>query len=116
MTNRPSVSPSQDSPTTAPAGCLLRVLCFLLGPAAMAMSAVAIAQGRGWRLGAADGVYAGIALVLIVLRFVDIRFFRGTTGTGKPAGLRDVVCYAAVLIPAGLAIWAAAHGVACYAG
>lgn len=116
MTKRPPGSPSPESPSLGPTGCLLRVLCFFLGPGAMAFSAVVIMQGHGWRLSAADGIYGGIALALIALRFVDVRFLRGRTGTGEPATMRDAIRYAAIVILAGLAIWAAAHGIASYVG
>lgn len=82
----------------------------------MAFSAIVIMQGHGWRLGAADGIYGGIALALVALRFVDVRFLRGRTGTGEPATMRDAIRYAAIVILAGLAIWAAAHGIASYVG
>jgi hypothetical protein len=64
------------------------------------------------QLSAVDGVFGAALFATILARYLDIRHFGGTTGTGEPASMSDWRRYAALMVFLGLAAWGAAHGVA----
>jgi len=84
-------------------GCLpaLVRLIWIFGGIGLVFTAVFIAQGRGGLM--ADLSPFALALVVILVRFADIRYLKGETMDNKPATLRDWRRYALlVLIAAGL--------------
>jgi len=56
-----------------------------------------------------DVIFWTTVIALIVVRFIDIKFFDGLTATGAPASLKQWRRYAVVLVLIAAAIWAVAH-------
>lgn len=93
--------PSPAGPATG-RGCLpaLVRLTWIFGGIILIFSAVFIAQGKGGLI--ADLSPFAMALVLVLVRFADIRYLNGETMDNKPATLGDWRRYAVkVLIVAG---------------
>lgn len=99
----PAQDPRTPSESESGRGCLpaLVRLVWIFGGIFLIYVALFIAQRKGGLL--ADlGLFA-LALALILVRFVDIRYLKGETMDNKPAGLRDWRRYALfMMITAGL--------------
>ena len=100
-------------PKTSGLGCLLRLMWMLAGNVVLFLSAVWISQNAAKSfVTAVDGVYAASLFAVVLSRYLDIRYFNGTTGTGEPATMRDWRRFAILVVALGLAAWGVAHGVA----
>lgn len=101
-------APDLQDPAGSPSGrgCLpaLVRLTWIFGGILMVFSAVFIAQGRGGP--AADLGPFVLALVLILVRFADIRFLGGETMDNKPATLAVWRRYALVILIVAGALYA----------
>jgi hypothetical protein len=90
------------------------MLWFLVAHAVLLLSAAIIVQQHRKPFSAADAVFFGTVVLAAVIRYLDIRFFRGATATGNPATMRHWRRYAILLILVSLIVWAAAHAVGHY--
>lgn len=98
-----SQSPQLPTESESGRGCLSALvrLTWIFGAIFLVFSAVFIAQRKGGLL--ADlGLFA-LALLIILVRFIDIQYLKGETMDNRPATLANWRRYAlAVLIAAGL--------------
>jgi hypothetical protein len=84
-------------------GCLpaLARLIWIFGSILLVFAAVFIARNKGGLV--ADLSPFAMGLVIILVRYIDIRYLKGETMDNKPATLRDWRRYAlTVLIAAGI--------------
>jgi len=103
-------APLPDSPeATSLSGCLLRAYWIIIGNAALAFSAMAIAMHRGPFLSVADAVFWGAVVTLAAARLIDIRKGSGRTASGEPATMANGWRYVLALAAVGIVVWGAAH-------
>jgi hypothetical protein len=94
-------------------GCLLRMIWLLAGNAAAFLSGVWIALNAGKAFfTVVDIVYMAGVFAVVLSRYLDIRYFQGTTGTGEPATIGHWRKHAAFVISGSLVAWVIAHGIA----
>lgn len=99
-------------PRPEPMGCLpalLRLTWMALGNFGLLLCAAFIAKGAGRTM---DVGYFGVAVGLIVIRYVDIMVFGGRTSEGDPATLAHWSRYAAWVAVVAVALWALAKLIA----
>jgi len=60
----------------------------------------------------ADAVFWAFALTTGFARFADARWLRGQTSMGKPATMKDIVRYEAILAGIVIVMWILAHVIA----
>jgi len=99
----PAQNPQPPSEPESGHGCLpaLFRLTWIFGGILLIFCAVFIAQGKSGLI--ADLGLFVLALVIILVRFIDIKYLKGETMDNKPATLRDWHGYAIkVLIAAGV--------------
>lgn len=102
-------------PPTKALGCLLRILWMLGSIAILIYSAMWIAlKSDSAQLSAVDAVLGAGVFAAILARYLDIRYFNGTKGTGEPATMADWRRYVVLMVVLGFAAWGVAHGVAWY--
>ncbi len=92
------------------AGVLLRLWWMLIGNLILVLCLIFIVQHHGVFFHAADPVFGGAVISLILARYVDIRCCRGLTATGTPATMRTWVRYTVFLAVGAPVVWALAHG------
>lgn len=97
------------------AGCLVRLAWMVVGNVVLVLSLICVARHRGSFLSVGDAAYWTAAAGSMAIRYVDITRFGGRTVTGEPATIRHWRRYAAVLLPAALVAWGAAHAIAWFA-
>ena len=94
---------------TSSGGCLLRLFWMLVGNGLLAGAAIAIAQGRGFRLGMADAILWAAVAAMLAARYVDIQRMGGQTASGSPATMAHWRRYAVILPLVAATIWGLAH-------
>jgi hypothetical protein len=90
---------------------LVRLGWMAFGVIALAITAMTMAAHPTWTLGWRDAAFWGTALVMGVLRYVDVTRFGGETADGTPATTRDLRNYLLGLTLAVSAAWAVVHSV-----
>ena len=95
-----------------PAGCLLRLFWMVVGNVILLFCAYGIIQHPSSLLGIADVFYWAIVGSLLAARYVDIRYFQGTTSDGDPASLADWRRYTVVVVLVTTGLWLVAHAIA----
>ncbi len=103
-----SDSQIQDRQSTL-AGIMARLWWMFLGNILLAFSLLFIVQNGGRFFHVADWVFWIALASLVLIRYVDIRFLGGCTGTGEPTSVRHWTRYAAVLTLCSTAAWILAH-------
>jgi hypothetical protein len=93
-------------------GCSARLFWMVLGNVALAISGFEICKSRGDRLSAGDLLFWAIVILLVSVRYLDIRFLGGQTATGQPASMGHWRRHAVLLVGASLCLWFLAHGIA----
>jgi hypothetical protein len=88
---------------------MARLFWMVVGNAVLAFSAVFILENKSGFFHAADVVFWCAAGVLIVVRYLDIRFCNGLTAVGTPASMRHWVRYVVVLLVVSTVVWILAH-------
>jgi hypothetical protein len=98
---------SAAEPPSASDGAALAVrLGWMLGGTlTMIISGLGIASTTRWTFGPQDAVFWSGAVVTVLLRYWDIRRFRGQTASGDPATMGDFIRYAALLTGTALTGW-----------
>jgi hypothetical protein len=85
------------------------MLWLAFGPADLFFTGAAIWKLPPWHHTYLDGVFWGLASLIVVARFLDVRVFHGMTTENKPATMADFWRYALKLVVAAAAIWALAQ-------
>jgi hypothetical protein len=91
---------------------LARIFWMALGNFALMICAANIIMGEGGSTRIPDIIFWCVVPVMIIVRFLDIKFLDGQTATGKPATLSQWRKYAVMLIIISAIIWSAAHAIA----
>jgi len=88
---------------------LLRIFWMMFGNLILFLIVIGIYEGEKATLNLRDGIYWILVLLLMVVRYIDIKYLNGLTAIGAPASMRHWYRYIAVLtICAGL-LWGLAH-------
>ena len=110
---KPQSAPSsQASKQDLPSGCLVRLGWMAFGNVAMLAFAITIRHHRGSFLSWADAAFVALIPAILALRYVDIRYFDGRTGSGKAATMVHWRRYAVILTAVAATLWALAHALA----
>ena len=102
----------EDHEYASPAGCLLRLFWMMIGNVLLLFCAYGIIQHRSSVLSIADALYWAIVGSLLATRYVDIRYFHGTTGDGDPASLADWRRYTVLVVLVAVGLWLVARATA----
>ena len=86
-------------------GLFARLYWMLAGNATMVFLLAFILQKHSKFPSVFDLVYWLIALSLVLVRYLDIRYLDGQTATGEPATMVHWGRYVSILIPAALIAW-----------
>lgn len=109
------LTPQPDAaPTAAPAETtrvVPRIIWMAAGPAIILLSAAVIANGRVSQLGWTDLQLWFAAGATILVRWLDIRLWNGTTVEHEPATMKDWRAYALRILAVAGGGWALGHGV-----
>jgi hypothetical protein len=103
-------TPAKKESTNA-VGMLLRLFWMVIGNMVLVMVAVSIIENRQTFLSIADILYVVLVPLLIVARYLDIKFFEGATASGEPATIKHWRKYALTTASVAVAVWFAAHGI-----
>jgi hypothetical protein len=82
---------------------------MFFGNVVLGFSLLFLFEDRGGSFGAADWVFWIALASLVVIRYVDIRFFDGCTATGARASVAHWIRYAVLLVTGSAAVWVLAH-------
>ena len=91
------------------AGLLARMFWMPIGSMVLAISMISIFLHKGRMFHAADWVFWITIAALILVRYLDIKFWGGLTAAAQPASMNHWRRYAIVLAVISAAIWSAAH-------
>jgi hypothetical protein len=108
-------SPSSQSPEQV--GCIgfaLRSLWLMVGNVGLAVVAIFIILNHPPLFSLYDLLFWAIAVLLVIVRYIDIAYFHGGDSYGDPATMKHWRRYAALLLVISLAMWSIAHGVVYY--
>jgi hypothetical protein len=108
QTNPPHLSKQAD-PKVPFIGAIARLYWLLLGNAALSLIAIGIAQRGPAHTWITDAVFWTVVASLVLVRYLDIARFGGTTASGEPASAADWYRYAWRLLLVALAVWIVAH-------
>lgn len=88
-------------------GCLLRLFWLFAGPAVTLFCLVFLFEKRLPFPSLIDSLYAMAAGAIILIRYIDIRYFSGETAEGaKPATMLDWRWFSVWVIALSVAAWA----------
>jgi len=90
-------------------GVLARLWWMLIGNIVLAFSIVFILENKSGFFHAADWVFWITVATLVVVRYLDVKFFNGRTATDAPATMRHWVRYTIALAACSTTAWALAH-------
>jgi len=90
-----------------------RLWWMFFGNLVLAFCIIFIVQNGGGFLQTADWVFWIVLVSLVLIRYVDIRFLGGFTGTGEPACITHWIRYAALLTALSIALWVLAQAAGC---
>ena len=91
-------------------GVLARLIWLGLGNGLLLILAAAITQPGADR--GMDVLFWLVAALILVARYVDVRWLGGLTAEGERASMADWRRHVVILIPVAVALWAAAHFIA----
>jgi len=91
------------------AGLLARVFWMLIGNMVLVISMIIIFQYKDSMFHAADLVFWITIAALILVRYLDIKFWGGMTAAGGPATIANWNRYAAALLIGSVGVWALSH-------
>ena len=86
-------------PSDSKGGCLselIRWLWLFIGPAVIVFCAIYVAKGEASIL--PEVIYVGLVVGLVVIRYIDIRVFKGITANDKKATMKDWLRYTIILV------------------
>ena len=88
-----------------------RFFWMFLGNMILMFSALFIAERKSNSFGTVDIVFWATFVILLAVRYLDIKFLGGFTVTDKPASLAHWRRYSILLSIFSVAVWALAHAV-----
>ena len=91
-------------------GVLARLAWLGLGNGLLVLLAAVITQPGADRV--TDLLFWLVAVLILVARYVDVRWLGGLTAEGEPASMADWRRHVAIMIPVAAALWAGAHFIA----
>jgi hypothetical protein len=113
LTARKNMQRTTDNVDNPPAGsangCLLRIFWMMLGNAIVCFCAAAIVTNSTGHLSAADAFYWVTVGCLVGARYVDVRYYDGTTAKGEPATLAHWRWYTIRLVVIAAVGWLVIH-------
>jgi hypothetical protein len=92
-------------------GLFAKFFWTLLGNAILFFTAISILLHKGEILYTADIVFWVTVAVLIIVRYLDIKFWNGLTVTGLPASMAHWRKYVTILLICSIAVWATLHAI-----
>jgi hypothetical protein len=92
-------------------GLLARFFWMLIGNMVLVISLIIILQHKGSMFHAADLVFWIIIAAIILVRYLDIKFWGGLTAAGGPATIANWNKYAAALLIGSAAVWIIFHAI-----
>lgn len=93
-------------------GVLLRLYWLILGNALLFFVLVFIFERHPKLPSLLDVAFVATMASLLIVRYIDIRFFDGQTGEGKPATMQDWRGYGILVGAVGTGGWLLARGLA----
>jgi hypothetical protein len=90
-------------------GLFAKFFWTLLGNAILFFTAISIYHHKGQIFHTADIVFWVTAATLILVRYLDIKFWNGLTVTGMPASMTHWLKYAVVLLVCSTIVWIILH-------
>jgi hypothetical protein len=92
-------------------GFLARAFWMMIGNAILIFSAISIFQRKSgaWAWGVADVVFWGTVVAIAIVRYLDIRIWKGLTAMGTPATKTDLKKHWFMLGIFSTVLWALAH-------
>lgn len=90
-------------------GILFRLFWMAIGNAILFLFLIGIFESEKRSLGLKDCIYWVIVILLLITRYVDIKYLGGLTARGSPALVSHWYRYAAVLIICAGLLWGLAH-------
>ena len=99
----------QEQAYTPVSGCLARLFWLVGGNAMLALALLQILFTQPPIFSLVDAFYGSIVVLILVARYVDIRYFHGATGEGKPSTMADWRRHASIEVGAAAVAWCAAH-------
>ena len=91
------------------AGLLARIFWMPIGSMVLAISMISILLHKGSMFQAVDWVFWITVATLILVRYLDIKFWGGQTAAGEPASIKHWRKYTIVLVVISAVIWSVAH-------
>jgi hypothetical protein len=113
MTNN-ELDPAQTDESSS-IGCLLRLYWLMGVNFALLLLAFVIEEEKAssfLSFSFYDGLFWVCAASGIAVRYLDVRFFLGQTGDGKPATMTHVLRYGLLVLAVSAILWVAAHAMA----
>jgi hypothetical protein len=86
-----------------------RLAWMIVGPFALAIFAISIAERHDGWLGLIDGIYFLVLGGMVLGRWLEFRYSQPRTATGEPATVADFRRYTWILGILGLGAWIAAN-------
>jgi hypothetical protein len=90
-------------------GILLRIFWMMIGNVILFLFLVGIYESEKRALSLKDGIYWVIVILLIIIRYLDIKYLGGSTARGFPASMSHWYRYVAGLIICAGLLWGLAH-------
>jgi len=90
-------------------GCLVRSLWTIVGHAVLLIFVLLIFEKNARCLSIYDGLYLLVIVLIILARFIDIRFLKGETVYGQPASMAHLRRHIFVVVPVYLLFLILAH-------
>jgi hypothetical protein len=88
---------------------LVRISWFAVIPVALFFIFVYIVKEHSQFPSLLDAVYWVLVLALSAIRYIDVRYFWGETGEGKPATMKDWRRFSILVAAVSLPAWVLAH-------
>ena len=89
------------------AGCLIRFYWMFIGNALLAITFAFLIQKHPKLPSILDAGFLFTVISLVLVRYIDIRYFKGGTGEGSPATMGHWRRYSIVLVIGSLIVWLA---------
>jgi hypothetical protein len=90
---------------------LVRFFWMVIGNFILFFMAAGICASENKGLGLKDAIYWVVVILLVLARYVDIKYLDGLTAQGAPASMTHWYRYSAGLIIGGGLVWGLAHAV-----
>ena len=88
---------------------LVRIYWFALGYFFTLYSVNRILSFKAQFFSSGDILYWLSIIIIIGIRFIDVKFFHGDTAEGIPATIKDFFIYSGMLIVISLVVWLGIH-------